>query len=195
MKEIKDYLILGMGLIIMVLFLLKGCGEKPTPHKPEYIKGEEIIKWDTVNRPYEVIKFKTKYYPKWDTAYIDTTDNWPEFNTPITRVYNDSLSDSNLTIYSKLKVIGMVKENGMSYRLKGPLSITKTITRTDTVNSVEMPKLMVYGGIEMGGNMSQFNVSPFITANVRKTSITFRYGILDQSFNIGVGIRLIKSKH
>jgi hypothetical protein len=51
------------------------------------------------------------------------------------------------------------------------------------------------GGLETGGNMSRFNISPFLTANVRKTSITFRYGILDQSFNIGVGIRLIKSRH
>jgi len=195
MEKLKNYIIIGMSIALMIMLLIKGCEKPNVPSKPIYIKGETTVVIDTVNRPYEVIKFKTKYYPKWDTAYVDTTDKWPEFNTPITRVYNDSLSDSNLTIYSKIKVFGVVKENNMSYRLKTPLEIIKTVSRVDTIKSVATPKLTVYGGLETGGNMSKFNISPFLTANVRKTSITFRYGILDQSFNIGVGIRLIKSKH
>jgi hypothetical protein len=195
MEKLKNYIIIGMSIALMIMLLIKGCEKPAVPAKPIYIKGDSTIVIDTVDRPYEVIKFKTKYYPKWDTAYFDTTDTWPKFETSITRFYNDSLSDSNLTIYSKIKVLGIVKESNMSYRLKNPLEVIKTVSRVDTIKSVATPKLTVYGGIETGGNMNRFNISPFLTANVRKTSITFRYGILDKSFNIGVGIRLIKSKH
>ena len=195
MEKIKDYLLLTMGFIILVFFLLKGCdrSRKETP-QIEYIKGDSMIVWDTVDRPYEVIKFKTKYYPKWDTAYVDTTDSWPEFNTPITRVYNDSLSDSNLTIFSSYKVLGLIKEQSLSYRLKTPLEIIKTVSRVDTLRVIKSPSWSLYGGLEVGGNTSKFNASPFLTLNAKKISITYRYGVIDKTHNIGLGIRLIKSR-
>lgn len=195
MEKIKDYLLLAMGFIILVFFLLKGCSgsRKETP-QIEYIKGDSMIVWDTVDRQYEVIKFKTKYYPKWDTAYVDTTDSWPEFNTPITRVYNDSLSDSNLTIFSSYKVLGLIKEQSLSYRLKTPLEIIKTVSRVDTLRVIKSPNWSLYGGLEVGGNTSKFNASPFLTLNAKKISITYRYGVIDKTHNIGLGIRLIKSR-
>lgn len=195
MEKIKDYLLLAAAFIFLVFFLLKGCsGSRKEATQIEYIKGDSMIVWDTVDRPYEVIKFKTKYYPKWDTAYVDTTDSWPEMNTPITKVYNDSLSDSNLTIFSSYKVLGLIKEQSLSYRLKTPLEIIKTVSRVDTLRVIKSHNWSLYGGLEVGGNTSKFNASPFLTLNAKKISITYRYGVIDKTHNIGLGIRLIKSR-
>ena len=50
MEKIKDYLLLAMGFVILVFFLLKGCSgsRKETP-QIEYIKGDSMIVWDTVD--------------------------------------------------------------------------------------------------------------------------------------------------
>lgn len=195
MEKFKNYLLVGMAGAIMFLLILKGCEKPNTPSKPNFIKGEEIVKYDTVTRPYKVVEFKTKYYPKWDTAYVDTTLRDKPFGKDyLVREYSDSIPDGTLTIFTRFKVVGILKEQNISYRLKTPLEVIKTVSRVDTLNTVTTPKWSLYGGLETGGNLNQFNISPYVTLNVRKASISYRYGLLDKSHNIGVGIRIFKSK-
>lgn len=194
MDKFKNYIILGLSIIVMILLLLKGC-EKPSVGKPTFIKGKEIVTVDTLYRPYKVIEFKPKFYPKWDTTYVDTSLTDKPFEKDyLVREYNDSTYDSNLTIFSKSKVIGIIKEQKLSYRLKVPLEVLKTTSRVDTLETIKPSKWSLYGGLESGGNRTQFNISPFLTLNARKASMTFRYGVLDKSYNIGVGIRILKSR-
>lgn len=193
MDKIKNYLIIGLSIVIMVLLLLKGCdSNKPSINKPIYIKGKDSIRIDTIPRPYEVIKFKPIYYPKWDTSYIDTSNHFKQDG--LTREYNDSLSDKNLTIFSYSKVLGIIKQQKLSYRLKVPLEIDKTIKRVDTLKFISSPKFSIYTGLEIGGNKQMFNISPFLSLNVKNNVFIFRYGVLDKSLNLGVGLKIYNSK-
>lgn len=194
MKNPKNWLLLVMTGVIMFLLLLKAC-EKPSGNsKPIYTKGETVVKYDTILRPFKVVQISKQYYPKWDTSYIDTTNHQTFEKDYLVREYSDSIPDSNLTIFRHSKVVGVIKEQDISYRLKTPLEVIKTLSRVDTLETIKPSKWNLYTGLETGGNLTQFNISPFITLNARQASMTFRYGILDKSYNIGVGIRILKSR-
>lgn len=188
MEKTKNYLILGLALTIMVLFLLKGCGGRPS--SATYIKGKDIVTWDTIKNTDTLVKFKPKYYPKWDTIRkVDTL--WNADLCKFERTYNDTLVDTNITIYSKLETIGILKSSKVSYIWKKP-ELIKNINRVDTI--IKPNKWNLYGGLEVGGNKTTFNVSPYLSLNANRNTFTLRYGVLDQTYSIGVGIRLIKSK-
>jgi len=190
MEKVKNYLILTLGLIVLVLFLMKCNNIAPDPI---YIKGKDSIAWDTIKRPYKVIEFKTKYYPKWDTAYVDTTDTFPIFNTPITRIYNDSSNtDSNITVYSHTKVLGVIKEQKLSYKLNLTFEIHKTISRTDTL--IKVPNVSLYGGLSVSGNNTYMDIKPYVSLNYKGKNVFVSYGIYKKDIQLGIGLPLYKSK-
>lgn len=195
MDKFKNYLLIAMAGVIMFFILLRGCEKPNTPSEPTYIKGKETIRYDTVPRPYKVIEISKQYYPKWDTSYVDTSLTDKLFGKDyLVREYNDSITDTNLTIFRHSKVVGIIKEQTIAYRLKTLLEVDKTVSRTDTLRTVSTPKWSLYGGLETGGNLNQFNISPYVTLNIRKASISYRYGLIDKTHSIGIGIRLFKSK-
>lgn len=191
MTTIKDYLIIILAIIIMAMVLVKGCS-KPFPNLE--VVPQTIIKSDTVFSVDTLVKFKTIVKPEYDTIYeVDSIDSIDLDTLFYFREYNDSLSDSNLTIYSKVKVIGLLDKLDISYRNKiKPILITKHITETKI--ETKTPKISIYTGLELGGNKSSFNLSPFISFNFPKTSIGYRYGILNNTHSIGVGYKIFNSK-
>ena len=88
----------------------------------------------------------------------------------------------------------MIKSSKVSYKLKVPLKITDSIIIKHTEIKYKDPKFSLYTGLEMQGNKSSFNLSPYITLNLSKASITAKYGLLDKTVGIGVGIKLFSSK-
>lgn len=194
-KTLKDYLIIGLSIIVITLLLLKGCSEN---EKKVVIK--EIIKTehhsDTVFTKEILIKFKT-IKPKWDTIYkIDTLlEGISLDDLNHVRIYNDSLIDSNLTIFSDIKVLGILSQLDLSYKLKPkPSLITNNITTTITNTEFRPNKVQIYTGLQLGGNKTSFNISPFININVKKVTIQYNYGVLNNSHNLGVGYKIFNSK-
>ena len=196
MKELKDYLIVGLGITIIVMFLMKGC-VNPFPNL-EVVPEQKIIKTethDTIFTNTELVKLKTVTKFKYDTIYKIDTFKININDLMFTRVYNDSISDSNQTIYSMIKLDGVLNELSVSYKMKKkPYIITNTFGEVITNTIVQVPKMSLYGGLEVGGNKSTFNISPFINLNLKKKSIMYRYDILGRTHNIGVAIKIFSSK-
>lgn len=195
MDKIKNYVIIGLFVVVGVLLLLQQCnGPKlnETPVKPDTIK---VVSWDTVNRPYEVISFKyIKSKP--DTIRDIQPGEIDQDSLFFVRTYNDSLSDSNITIHTKAKTFGMLDKLDVKYRLKVPQTIIKTesTTITNTVTKTVPNKWDLYIGGEVGGSKTSFNVSPYVGIRIKKVSYQYRYGIIDKTHNIGIGYKIFSSK-
>lgn len=193
-KDIKNILLLALAVVIAFLLLQIGCGNGvDVPSKP---KSDTVSVYDTIWAKDTVIAFKPIYKPKYDTIYkIDTlkynVDPWDLF---FVREYQDTLIDSNLEVYTYAKALGILDSINVKYKLKVPVIMTEHHTITNTVTETKIPKFSIYAGLEAGGNTSTFNLSPIITLNIKNNNISYRYGLLDQTHNVGVGIKLFKSR-
>ncbi len=193
--KIKNYVIIGLFAVVGVLLLLQQCnGPKlnETPVKPDTIK---VVSWDTVNRPYEVISFKyIKSKP--DTIRDIQPGEIDQDSLFFVRTYNDSLADSNITIFTKARTFGMLDKLDVKYRLKVPQTIIKTesTTITNTVTKTVPNKWDLYIGGEVGGNKTSFNVSPILGFKYKKVAYQYRYGIIDATHNVGIKYDLWNSK-
>lgn len=192
MKDIKDLLILILALIVIVFLLLRGCGSPSKDLGIPYIQTIETH--DTIWAKDTIVQFKSIIKPKHDTIYKLDSSNIDPKDLFFTRIYNDSLTDSNQTIFYSAKTFGMLDSLNISYRLKIPIEITNTIITTKTDIQFQPSKLSLYTGLELAGNKASFNLSPFVTLNVNRASIKVGYGVLDKTVQVGVGYRLFKSK-
>ncbi len=191
MEKFKSYTIIGLTVIIAILLLLGQCNS-PKP-KEVNLEPKIVEKWDTIKVTYKVVEFKTKYKPV-PTIIEDILPG--EINQDslfYVRTYNDSLWDSDITVYTKTRVIGILDKEEVSYRLKGPKYIEHTVTKTEYLTKIESPKFSIYTGIVVGGNKSSFNTSPFLDINYKKATVGMSYGLLDKSIGIKVGYKIFSS--
>ncbi len=192
MKTIKDYVIIIAAIIIMVLTLRLGCSN-PFPNLD--VTPQTIYKSDTIFSKDTLVEFKTIIKPRHDTVYqIDTIVEQARLDSvPFMRVYNDSLVDSTLTIFTKAKTFGYLDELKIAYKLKPkPVLITNTITITNV--KIQPSKVSIITGLELGGNKSSFNLSPYLKVDIKNVSIGYRFGVIDNTHSIGVGYKIFNSK-
>jgi len=193
LKDIKNIAITVLFIIIAILLFQVGCN-KPGPDLSPKI--DSVTTHDTVWAKDTLIAFKPVYKPKWDTIYqIDTLEYAGDPDDLFfTRIYKDTLDDTNQTVYTHIKTFGMLDSLSVSYKLKIPIKITNNTTITNTNIVTKSPRFSIYAGAEIGGNTTSFNLSPFINLNIKNNNVYYRYGVLDKTHNIGVGIKLYKSK-
>ena len=113
-------------MVLIILLLLKSGCNKPDK---EIVEVEKVsVQIDTVYEKEVLVKFKSIYRPVHDTVYkLDTlTEDISSDTLFYVRKYNDSLVDSNITLYSNIKVIGILDKIDLSYKLK-PKTIIKNI--------------------------------------------------------------------
>ena len=192
MDKLKDYIIVISAIIIMALILRAGCSN-PFPNLEVEPQIQVITKSDTVWTKDTLIRFKSIIKPRWDTIYkLDTiVEDISQDDLFYVRKYNDSLVDSNLTLYSKIKIIGILSQLDLSYKLKSkPSLITNSINTTITNVKIQPNKVSIITGLELGGNKSSFNLSPFVSVNLNKSLISYRYGVLDQTHSVGIGYKI-----
>lgn len=192
MEKLKTGVILVMVIIIVILSLLKSCESKP-------VKKEVTVKTDTIVKiipaPDTIIKFKTKYFPKWDTVLVfKDSSKWSKNLCNFERQYNDSTSDSNVTIYSHIETIGLLKSSQFSYKLKVPLRIETTIKTDSIYKEVVRNKVnfMIIGGV--GGNNTQFDATIGAAITKKNAYYGYEYGVASKTHNIKIGFILFKSK-
>jgi len=188
MDKIKNIIIICLSIIIMIIMLTKGC-------KTESIitNTTTITKIDTVFSKDTVYKLKTIIKPVPVNIYLDPSP----VDTNICkylRIYRDSIIDTNQILYYDITTKGKLDSLKLSYKLKIPLRIFINTTNTITNTVTQLPKWSLYGGLELGGNKNTFNFSPFIGLNMKNKNIYYRYGVLSNTHNIGVGINFLKSK-
>lgn len=192
MERIKNYTIAVMFGIIVILMFWNSCN--PTIIKE---KGESIVTHDTtidsIPAPYKVVEFKTKYFPAWDTVRPDSS-KWNADLCKFERTYTDSLPDSNVTIFTDIKTIGILKSSQVKYRLKVPLRIETTI-RTDSTYIKTVPNkwsILAIGGV--GGNQSKFNATVGGAIRYKKGYYGYEYNLVDKTHNAKIGFVLFNSK-
>lgn len=189
MNKFKNITIIILFTIIGILLLLRQCGPS-NPTKTTYIKGKDIITYDTIKLPYKVVELQTKYYPQ--AIRFDTIEKTKVDTNlcKISRTYNDSIEDSSIVIYRTAKTTGTLDFIKTDYRLKN--QIVKIINRTDTL--VTPSKLSIYLGAGLVGNTTNLDLAPFIGVNYKRVYVGGEYGILNKTIGIKVGFRIFKSK-
>lgn len=194
MDKIKNITIGIMLLIIVILSGWIGC------NKPKVIKEGSgfVITHDTTVKvtlaPYKVVELKTQYYPKWDTIKLADSSKWNKDLCKFERVYIDSVPDSNVTIFTDIRTIGILKSSQLKYRLKVPIRI-ETMIKTDSIYKEVIPNkwdILAIGGI--GGNQHQFNVNIGAAIRYNRIYYAYDYSFTDKTHNAKIGIVLFKSK-
>ena len=192
MEKLKNIIIWVLFGIIIILSLFKGCGDN-SPKTEFIVKRDTVVK--TILAPDTVIKFKTKYFPKWDTVLVfKDSSKWSKDLCKFERQYNDSTSDSNVTIYSHIETIGLLKSSQFSYKLKVPLRIETTIKTDSIYKEVVRNKVnfMIIGGV--GGNNTQFDATIGAAITNKNAYYGYEYGVASKTHNIKIGFILFKSK-
>lgn len=148
MEKVKSYILLFLTFVVLILIILsiKDCSGLKEPLVP--IKNDTTIihHKDTIWTKDTIFSFKHIKIPvkQVDTVfkpiYIDTNDCKRVF------VYKDSLVDSNLIIYYKDYIQGILRDKELSYKLKVPLKIYDSVIETIKIH----PKFVLYGTLGIG---------------------------------------------
>ncbi len=184
----KTYYCILTTIIIVILFSLRQCSE------PEYKTEENIItqtSYDTIKSKDTLIQFKEHWYPKVTT--ITKIEYKVDSNLcKYTREYSDSLSDSNLTIFTNNKVLGQLQSSKTSYRLKIPIKIIETNNITKEI--IQPNKFDLFALSEIGGNKTEFNASLGLGFRYKKELIELKYNFIDKTYNVGIGLKIWSSR-
>ena len=183
-SNIKTLVIVGLLVLIIIL---RGC------NRHAVINGGGDVEVVTVTDTTHVYKQHIDTIPFVDTVkrYVDIDITEPEI-VPETglKEYSNAFEDSLVIgeVYSK--VDGTLVEQHFKYTPKFPKYIIKTdsiFTTIENTTTIIKNKRELYLGFELGGSQTSFNVSPMISLRDKKNNLySFRYGVLDQTFNIGL---------
>lgn len=180
---------MGLTIIIMILLLLF----KRNSNRDAIITEKVVIKesHDTI-RPKPIIVYLPQVIkPKANKEVIINKLDSTICNTQ--RYYQDSISDTNQTIYYDVVTTGKLDNLKIGYKLKIPLVINNYKETTITQTIVKQPKLSVYGGLSTIGNVGGVDIAPYININIGNKNIIYGYHILTKQHQIGVSIKLFNS--
>lgn len=190
LKSKIGVLLTGVAFGVLLVFGFK-CNES-TYNSHQSIDTVRIteIRVDTTVIEKEKIVYKNNYIPVNQPVRLDPKDT---HNLAFLRVYRDSIKDSLLTIHKLDSVQGRLVSSQIKYNLK-QLQINKTITNTTTITKTDTVfrpnKMALYGGLQLGGNKTSLSaITPYISFNWKNKSYTGGYNLIDNTYQVGVGIR------
>ena len=191
MEKSKNIIII---VLVAIIIFLRTC-DSINPKCPEYTKIDTVLveKWDTIKSSPKIIYLKPKNLTPVASYTINGT--LPSFDSicSLKRIYKDSIADSNLTFFYEIQTIGILDKFEPSYKLKIPYSITHTIDKTITLTPDS--RVGIYAGLELGGNKSMFNMTPFITLIDKKDNYyTLNYSLTQKAVNVGFGFKINKKR-
>lgn len=189
LKEQLLFLLTGLILGFIMFSSLK-CGKHTDnqvvihdtiEHKSIYVDTIKTLeyrdRWHLVIQPKDSIKLLPK-----DTSGL-----------AFLRVYKDSLITKDLSITTLDSVYGKLKSQKLNYLLKKQV-INKTIRDSIFITKTISQKhdlFELWGGLYTGGTSTSFNsISPYIKLNIRNKDYSYRYNILQNSHEIGVGFKI-----
>lgn len=194
-KTEKILLLTILGLVLFNFFA-RQCSRLSTSETPKITITKDTvwqIKTDTFKL--QTVRYKTVYVHEDDVKNVvdnvETLQNPSEYNKA--KVYQDTLSNDDIDIYSYNLLNGNLLDSKVSYKLKVP----REITITKTIEQPKTYKRGLYVFSEVGGNKNTLdNLSLGIQYN-RKGNWFASYRLnLNQlqqpTHNIGVGVRVFK---
>lgn len=196
MDNLKNYTIAIMLAIIVVLSSLMTCNSHKTIKEQGTSRVTTKVTHDTTYAKDTMYVFKAQYFPKWDTIKTIDSSKWNVDLCKSERTYRDSLPDSNVTIFTDIKTIGILKSSQIKYKLKVPLRIETTI-RTDSTyikDSTHTNRWELIGIGGVGGNASKFNLTAGAAIRYNRVYYGYEYNFADKTHNAKVGLVLYKSR-
>ena len=192
MEKIKNFTILILFILCIILFLTRGCSQ---PKSCELEHGHDtIINIHTIDtfmpEPKTVTRIVDHFIPIGDTIIVNNT---PTF----VNIYKDSLVDDNLSISWIDTVKGTFIGKGVSYRLFIPKTIIKKdfVQIKETTYLTKSPKFTIFAGGVIGGNKHELSsIQPIIGFTANKNAVFYGYNLMNQSHNIGFTTTIFKSK-
>lgn len=189
MKLKENLELIGVIVLICIVFSLgKSCGNKE--FKPQEPKVVTVTNYrDTIFPVDTIISFVDKPVPKPYPVYVDTSYLQPIDSLELNRffVYNDSIEDSNVKIYSKIVTQGKTLSSFKpSYKLKVPLIIKdSTVVKQDSL--VYRPYKYE---IHAGGIVGFKTLAPVVEVSINKATYGAGYDILNKSIIFTAKYRL-----
>ena len=191
MDKIKNYTLIALTIICMILLLTKGCGEK-CPQQTVIGSYDTLIRWDTIKLK-DTIEIAVKK-PVSKPTESEPTIGLDTSISKTTNTYSDSAETNDVTIYYKAKTVGILQGIDLSAKIKNRKIIKETVNYYYHDTTYKQPKFSLYGGMAIKGSRASFDVSPFITANFKNNSLTISYDVLKGEYGIGVGYKIWNSK-
>lgn len=190
--------ILAMLIITLLLanLLLKQCSKSnlDTHNEPNVSIQIDTV-WQTKIDTFKVqtLKYKTVYVDRENIGNIKETMPEQKDSTKHieAKVYQDTLSNNDIEIYSYNLVDGTLLKSDIAYKLKVP----REITITKTITQQQAPKSGLFLFSEVGGNTTTFdNISLGLQYHHKnKWFMSYRanFNQLQQTtHNVGVGVKL-----
>lgn len=176
----KNITLLILSLIIVVLWLWKGCGDKPVKTVTKYVKGEET----TIYIPHYIdsIIYKNKVVSvhHYDTVLQILT---AEASCDSVRDYVNNVADSNGLFVSQVSVRGELLYNHLTAQW-----IEKYTTRVDTLKIIQNKRYQFtpFGFIQAGKDIGAG--AGLVFSNYHHSFIG-GYDLINKNVIIGAGYK------
>ena len=185
------------AIIFGVIIYFDKCSsikEKLFPDQEQVV----TIQRDTIYPEPTIVQLPPKKIPRPQPRYYDRASNTivaDETKGAKINTYTDSIIDTNVNFYYTSFIDGKLLKNDFSYKLKVPLTITNTITKT-TIK----PNTGFYATTSLGYGQhrldtsflpSNFNIG-IMYINKNQNVFQYRYDIPRKTHHIGAGIRIFK---
>jgi hypothetical protein len=173
MKYFKNIQSLLIVVLIVVIFLMRGCSGKGTPTEPQIIR-DTIVESIIIEKQYPIYVPKVQYITQVD---IDT------FSTPIdtSAILSDyyaikTYEDKQVLDSLNLTIIDTISQNQIKSR---KISYTFTYPQTTIRETIILNKRELYFGIGATGNQSQLQYlgGEMVFRNKKR-----------QAYGLGVGV-------
>jgi len=173
MKYFKNIQSLLIVVLIVVIFLMRGCSGTGTPAEPQIIR-DTIVESFIIEKTYPIYTPKVKYVTQVD---IDT------FSTPIdtSAILSDyyaikTYEDKQVLDSLSLTIIDTISQNQIKSR---KISYTFTYPRTTIRETIILNKRELYFGIGLTGNQDQLQYlgGEMVYKNKKR-----------QAYGLGVGV-------
>jgi hypothetical protein len=194
--SIERALVILIITLLLANLLLKQCGKSNlgTNNEPKVSIQVDTV-WHTKIDTFKVqtLRYKTVYVDKENIENITGTIPKPNDSSKhiAAKVYQDTLHNNDLEIYSYNLVDGTLLKSDIAYKLKVP----REITITKTISQQQAPNSGLFLFSEVGCNTSTFdNISLGLQYHHKnKWFVSYRANLnqLQQpTHNVGVGVKL-----
>lgn len=192
MKEIVNYGVLGA--VIFYLMFLNHCNQDNRA-PPEPRGRDTTIVMDTTPPPPVIVYLPNQAPPPPMVIYIDSNARQvPKTEAAaVANLYQDSIDDQNLTLYYSSTIDGKLLGQDLSYKLKVPLAITKTVTITEPY-PVPAAQLLLKSAVGFNQNGVKTWSMGLQVVSRKGLSIGYNYGLLENRHEVSLGVPIWREK-
>lgn len=198
MKNLTNTLHFVLTLVLIGLLLFQQqCHPEPAPPKVVHTQTRIVIDSQPpppviIRMPQQPLPAPVVIYPDergepLPLAQIDTTKDLPA------HLYKDSIEDENQILYSSITVRGELLASQMSYKLKIPTVVTKTVETTQTIQE-PVSSLLLVGGVGLSAQQRISFGAGLQYVHAKGWAVGYEYDFMNQIHEVKLGLPLYQFK-